>query len=107
MVSSPDFANQNYQDKRFFQTGVGGQNMAPGVSWSPGPAGTQSYALFMEGDGGFRADPTVHWIVYDIPANVTRLPTGIPKEPRIKDPAGALNGREDSSVFRGVVDGEI
>jgi Raf kinase inhibitor-like YbhB/YbcL family protein len=106
-VSSPDFANQNYQDKRFFQTLVGGQNMAPGVSWSAGPAGTQSYALFMEGEGGARPDPTVHWIVYDIPASATRLPTGIPKEVTIKDPAGAINGREDSSVFRGVVDGEV
>jgi Raf kinase inhibitor-like YbhB/YbcL family protein len=105
-VSSPDFANQNDQDKRFFQTVVGGQNMAPGVSWSAGPAGTQSYVLVMEGEGGERTDPTVHWIVYDIPASATRLPTGIPKDPAIKDPAGAINGREDSSVFHGTVDGE-
>jgi len=102
-VSSPDFANQNYQDKRFFQTVVGGLNMAPGALWS---AGTQSYVLVMEGEGGERADPTVHWIVYDIPATATRLPTGIPKDVYIKDPAGAINGREDSSVFHGTVDGE-
>ena len=105
-VTSPDFANQNYQDKRFFQTVVGGENLAPGVAWSAGPAGTQSYALVMEGEGGERTDPTVHWIVYDIPATATRLPTGIPKDVAIKDPAGAINGREDSSVFRGTVDGE-
>jgi phosphatidylethanolamine-binding protein (PEBP) family uncharacterized protein len=54
--------------------------MAPGVSWSAGPAGTQSYVLFMEGEGGARIDPTVHWIVYNIPATATRLPTGIPKD---------------------------
>ena len=107
MVSSPDFAGQDYQDKRFFQTGVGGLNMAPGVSWSAGPAGTQSYVLFMEGEGGARIDPTVHWIVYNIPATASRLPTGISKDVHIKDPAGALNGREDSSVFQGTVDGEI
>jgi Raf kinase inhibitor-like YbhB/YbcL family protein len=105
-VMSPDFASQNYLDKRFFQTVVGGQNMAPGVTWSAGPAGTQSYVLVMEGEGGQRIDPTVHWIVYDIPATATRLPTGIPKDVYIKDPAGAINGREDSSVFRGTVDGE-
>ena len=107
MVSSPDFGNQNYQDKRFFQTLVGGLNMAPGVSWSAGPAGTQSYVLFMEGEGGARIDPTVHRIVYNIPATATRLPTGIPKEVAIKDPAGAINGREDSSLFQGEVDGEV
>lgn len=105
-VTSPDFANQNYQDKRFFQTVVGGQNMALGVAWSAGPPGTQSYVLVMEGEGGLRIDPTVHWIVYDIPATATRLPTGIPKDVYIKDPAGAINGREDSSVFRGTVGGE-
>jgi Raf kinase inhibitor-like YbhB/YbcL family protein len=105
-VTSPDFANQNYQDKRFFQTVVGGRNMAPGVAWSAGPAGTQSYVLVMEGEGGLRIDPTVHWIVYDIPATATHLPTGIPKDVHIKDPAGAINGREDSSVFGGTVDGE-
>ena len=85
----------------FFQTGVGGLNMAPGVSWSAGPAGTQSYVLFMEGEGGARIDPTVHWIVYNIPATASRLPTGISKDVHIRDPAGALNGREDSSVFQG------
>jgi len=105
-VTSPDFANQNYRDRRFFQTVVGGLNMAPGVSWSAGPAGTQSYVLVMEGEGGERTDPTVHWIVYDIPATATRLPTGIPKDVYIKEPAGAINGREDSSVFHGTVDGE-
>jgi Raf kinase inhibitor-like YbhB/YbcL family protein len=105
-ISSPDFVNQNYQDKRFFQTVVGGLNMAPGVSWSAGPDGTQSYVLVMEGEGGERTDPTVHWIVYDIPATATRLPTSIPKDVYIKDPAGAINGREDSSVFHGTVDGE-
>ena len=107
MVNSPDFANQNYQDKRFFQTLLGGLNMAPGVSWSAGPAGTQSYVLFMEGEGGTRIDPTVHWIVYNIPATASRLPTGIPKEVAIRDPAGAINGREDSSVFQGEAGGEV
>ncbi len=101
-VTSPDFANQNYQDKRFFQTVVGGQNMAPGVAWSAGPSDTQSYVLVMEGEGGLRIDPTVHWIVYDIPGTATRLPTGIPKDVYIKDPAGAINGREDfERVSRG------
>src|SRR5260370_13462677 len=56
-VSSPDFANQNYQDKRFFQTVVGGLNMAPGALWSAGPAGTPSYLLVIEGEGGHPADP--------------------------------------------------
>ena len=94
-VSSPDFAGQNYQDKRFFNIACcGGQNLSPGVAWSAGPVGTQSYVLVMEGEGGVgvRPDPTVHWIIYNIPANVTKLARGIPTDAHVKDPAGALNG---------------
>jgi Raf kinase inhibitor-like YbhB/YbcL family protein len=98
-VSSPDFAGQNYQDRRFFQVECcGGQNLSPGVTWSPGPAGTQCYVLVMEGEGGLRKDPTVHWIIYNIPANVIQLPRGIPTDPHVKDPAGALNGLQDSTT---------
>jgi hypothetical protein len=106
-VTSPDFANQNYQDKRFFQTVVGGQNMAPGVAWSAGPPGTQSYMLVMEGEGGLRIDPTVHWVVYDfydIPRSGTCLPTGIPEDVYIKDPAGAIDAKTRAySAGRSVV----
>jgi Raf kinase inhibitor-like YbhB/YbcL family protein len=105
-VSSPDFASMNYLDKRFFQAVAGGQNIAPGVAWSAGPAGTQSYVLVVEGEGESRPDPTVHWIVYDIPASAKSLPTGISKDVAIKDPAGAINGREDSSTFHGKPNGE-
>lgn len=100
-VSSPDFAGQNYRDRRFFNIECcGGQNISPGVEWSAGPAGTQSYALVMEGEGGVlvRPDPTVHWIIYNIPANVTKLPRAIPTDAHVKDPAGALNGLQDSAT---------
>src|SRR5581483_6538042 len=65
-VSSPDFASMNYLDKRFFQAVAGGKNMAPGIEWTAGPPGTQSYVVVVEGEGESRADPTVHWIVYNI-----------------------------------------
>jgi hypothetical protein len=100
-VSSQDFAGQNYRDKRFFNIACcGGQNISPEVEWSAGPAGTQSYVLVMEGEGGVRVrpDPTVHWIIYNIPANVTRLPRAIPIDGHVKDPAGALNGLQDSAT---------
>ena len=97
-VSSPDFAGQNYQDKRFFQTVNGGLDMAPGVAWSAGPAGTQSYVLVMEGEGGERPHPTVHWIVYDIPSSATSVPRGIPTDVHVADPAGALQGLQNAAT---------
>ena len=61
-VTSPDFENMGTLDKKFMQATVGGENKAPAVAWSPGPPGTQSYALFAEGEGETRPDPTVHWM---------------------------------------------
>jgi len=100
-VSSADFAGQNYRDRRFFNIQCcEGQNISPGIEWSAGPFGTQSYLLVMEGEGGVRVrpDPTVHWIIYNIPAKATKLASAIPTDPHVKDPAGALNGLQDSAT---------
>src|SRR3954447_22909874 len=67
-VTSPDFENGGILANKFMQPTVpGGENKSPGVGWSRGPEGTQSYVLFAEGEGETRPDPTVHWIVYNIP----------------------------------------
>jgi Raf kinase inhibitor-like YbhB/YbcL family protein len=95
-VTSPDFENLGTLDKKFMQATVGGENKAPAIAWSPGPPGTQSYVLFAEGEGETRPDPTVHWIVYNIPATADHLPQGVPTDVNIADPAGAINGLEDS-----------
>jgi hypothetical protein len=95
-VTSPDFENMGTLDKKFMQATVGGENKAPAIAWSSGPPGTQSYVLFAEGEGETRPDPTVHWIVYNIPATADHLPQGVPTDVNIADPAGAINGLEDS-----------
>jgi len=58
-----------------------GEDTSPGLSWSNVPEGTQSIAVFChdpdapvissEGNYGF-----VHWVYYNIPADVTRLEEG-------------------------------
>jgi Raf kinase inhibitor-like YbhB/YbcL family protein len=99
-VTSPDFESMGSLDRKFMQVAAGGENKSPAIAWSPGPAGTQSYVLIAEGEGETRADPTVHWIVYDIPATATSLPQGLPSDVEIKNPAGAINGLEDSETGR-------
>jgi Raf kinase inhibitor-like YbhB/YbcL family protein len=96
-VTSPDFENTGTLDKKFMQPTVpGGENKSPAIAWSAGPPSTQSYVLFAEGEGETRPDPTVHWIVYNIPSTVTSLPQGVPTDVHIANPAGAINGLEDS-----------
>jgi Raf kinase inhibitor-like YbhB/YbcL family protein len=58
-------------------------NLSPPLAWTPGPAGTQSYAVTLA-----RA-ATLHWVVWDIPGTVTTLPADLPKVDAPPVPAGA------------------
>lgn len=64
---------------------------SPSVSWSPVPA-ARSYALIMEDPDAAATRPFVHWVIYNIPATSTLLPEGLPMEPRLLKPDGALQG---------------
>ena len=67
-ISSPAFANGGSIPIKYT---CDGQDISPSLSWSPGPAGTQSYTLVMDdpdAQGTF-----AHWVVYNIPGNVTSL----------------------------------
>lgn len=78
-VSSPAFANGG--DIPFENTSYRG-NVFPGLSWTPGPAGTKSYAIVMQDDDGIvRGAPVLHWTMYDIPPDVTSLPPGMTAPP--------------------------
>jgi Raf kinase inhibitor-like YbhB/YbcL family protein len=78
-----------------------GADISPPLAWSGAPAGTQSFALIV--DDPDAPDPRapkktwVHWVVYDIPANVSSLAEGAAL------PQGARDGRNDWKVtgFRG------
>ena len=81
-------------------TGVGA-DVSPPLSWSDVPEGTQSLALICDDpDAPSRARPRpegpwVHWVIYNIPAETRALPEALPRIPRLQEPAGALQGRND------------
>ena len=65
-------------------------NEFPGLQWTDGPEGTESYAIIMQDtDLVMRGSPILHWSVVNIPADVTGLKVGMKPEEK---PAGAIYG---------------
>jgi Raf kinase inhibitor-like YbhB/YbcL family protein len=52
-----------------------GENVSPHLSWSDFPNGTKTFALIVD-DPDAPGGIFVHWVVYNIPSNVTSLPEG-------------------------------
>jgi para-nitrobenzyl esterase len=79
-VTSPAF--QNGADIPYENTQYRG-NIFPGLAWTSGPAGTQSYVAIMQGEpeGGGKVT-SIHFTLFDIPASVTELDPGMTTPPR-------------------------
>jgi Raf kinase inhibitor-like YbhB/YbcL family protein len=69
-----------------------GINVSPQIAWTPGPGGTQFYALLMV-DIDAPKQPFTHWVVYNIPLEITDLHAGISTN-GILD-TGSIQGRND------------
>jgi Raf kinase inhibitor-like YbhB/YbcL family protein len=96
-LRSSAFSNHGTIPRVFAYSGFGcpGRNVSPPLEWTPGPAGTKSYALTTFDPD---ARPPVgfwHWIAFNIPKNVTKLPpnAGVGNGARL--PQGTVQGRND------------
>jgi len=83
--------------KKYECTSGGGQSVSPPLSWTAGPAGTQSYAIVMR-DLDFNG--FLHWVIWDIPGNLRALPENVQQVYQPSDPAGAKQ-----APFNGTVTG--
>jgi hypothetical protein len=79
--------------------GCTGQNVSPPLSWANPPAGTKSFSLMVHdpdaqtGGAGFW-----HWVVIDIPANVTSLARGVGAPDGMKLPEATKQVATDFGV---------
>lgn len=75
-------------------------NIFPGLTWTKGPAGTRSYAVFVQGQSESSQGPgtSIHLVLFNIPASVTSLrpgtepPEGSVYGPNIRGPHSAYAG---------------
>jgi hypothetical protein len=71
-----------------------GKDISPRLNWSNVPDGTRSFVLISD-DPDAPVGTWVHWVVYDIPADLSGLPEDVPKSPSV---AGV--GTQGSNDFR-------
>jgi Raf kinase inhibitor-like YbhB/YbcL family protein len=76
--------------------GCTGENISPALEWKNAPAGTKSFALLVhDPDAPTGGAGWWHWLVYNIPADVTSLPQGAGKSDGSAMVKGAMQGTTD------------
>jgi len=102
-VRSNSFGDGDYLAKTHvlsadFGFGCDGGNQSPHLAWSGAPAGTKSFAVTCYDPDAPTGSGFWHWVVINIPSDVTELAldAGNPKAPKL--PARALQTRTDFGV---------
>jgi Raf kinase inhibitor-like YbhB/YbcL family protein len=90
---------------RFSQAAPGvatGEGTSPAMTWANAPAATQSFFLHMHDMDLARnktTDDQPHWVLWNIPANLTGLPEGVPKGSQLPD--GSYQISATGPMYRG------
>jgi Raf kinase inhibitor-like YbhB/YbcL family protein len=67
-------------------------DISPPVEWSEGPSGTRTFTLICD-DPDAPKGTWVHWVMYNIPADLLKLPENTPKTETLS--SGARQGKTD------------
>lgn len=75
-LKSEDLGGQATVNEVFNGFGCTGKNISPQLSWVNAPKDTKSFAVTMYDPDAPTGSGWWHWVVFDIPANVTYLQSG-------------------------------
>ena len=90
-LTSPAFANGQAIPKRY---ACDGENISPAIAWDGAPKETKSFVLILHDPDAPARNGFTHWLVYNIPPNVSRIEENVAKEPSI--PGLGLQGKNDT-----------
>ena len=87
-LKSPAFADGQRIPKK--HTGEG-QDLSPPLEWSDLPEGTKTLALLCDDPDAPRGTWD-HWVLWNVPAALRKLPEGVPNRERLPDLGDAVQG---------------
>lgn len=94
-IKSGDFLKE---EQVFNGFGCSGKNISPALKWKTGPKNTKSYAITVYDPDAPTGSGWWHWVVYNIPANVTEIATGAGQKTGKLLPSAAIQGRTDYGI---------
>ncbi|RLC28550.1 MAG: phosphatidylethanolamine-binding protein [Deltaproteobacteria bacterium] len=75
--------------------GCNGENISPSLSWSNAPDGTKSFAVTVYDPDAPKAGGWWHWLIFNIPANVSGLAAGAGNPGNGLAPGGSIQSLND------------
>ncbi len=97
-LSSPDLGGQGTVTQEFSGFGCTGQNRSPHLQWHHAPAGTKSFALTLYDPDAPTGSGWWHWLVFDLPAHITEIPSGAGDPANGSMPSPAIQSLTDYGV---------
>lgn len=97
VLSSPDLREGETLSNAHLFDGMDctGQNVSPALEWAGAPKGTKSFAVTLYDPDAPTGSGWWHWVVFDIPAVITKLSTGAGGSENNALPDGIRQGRTD------------
>ena len=75
--------------------GCTGENQSPQLYWENAPAGTQAFAVTMYDKDAPTGSGFWHWVVFNIPSNITELKSGAGDITKNLMPEGVIQSNSD------------